>query len=58
MPNNAVTGKPQLGRPKKFVDLELVEKLAHIQCTQTEIGRDARGLGRHAGTEQAFCGDI
>src|SRR6202011_496460 len=28
-------GKP--GRPKKHVDLELVEKLAHIQCTYTEI---------------------
>ena len=36
-PNNMTTGKPKLGRPKKFVDLELVEKLAHIQCTQTEI---------------------
>src|SRR5712672_1533142 len=29
--------RPKLGRPKKFVDLELAEKLAHIQCTQTEI---------------------
>jgi hypothetical protein len=29
--------KPQRGRPKKFVDLELVEKLAHIQCTYGEI---------------------
>jgi hypothetical protein len=29
--------KPKRGRPKKFVDLELVEKLAHIQCTYGEI---------------------
>ena len=32
-----VTDKPQRGRPKKFIDLELVEKLAHIQCTYPEI---------------------
>jgi hypothetical protein len=31
------TQKPTRGRPKKFVDLELVEKLAHIQCTYGEI---------------------
>jgi hypothetical protein len=31
------TQKPRRGRPKKFVDLELVEKLAHIQCTYGEI---------------------
>lgn len=30
-------GKPVRGRPKKFIDLELVEKLAHIQCTHAEI---------------------
>src|ERR1700736_2547545 len=29
--------KSKRGRPKKFVDLELVEKLAHIQCTYGEI---------------------
>jgi hypothetical protein len=29
--------KSQRGRPKKFVDLEMVERLAHIQCTHTEI---------------------
>src|SRR6266853_2063596 len=29
--------KPKRGRPKKFVDLELVEKLAHIQCTYPEV---------------------
>ena len=29
--------KPNRGRPKKFVDLEMVERLAHIQCTHTEI---------------------
>src|SRR5215472_11914968 len=33
----AATEKPKRGRPKKFVDLELVEKLAHIQCTYGEI---------------------
>ena len=31
------TGKPKRGRPKKHIDLELVEKLAHIQCTYGEI---------------------
>src|ERR1700730_16860163 len=31
------TQKPKRGRPKKFVDLELVEKLAAIQCTYGEI---------------------
>src|SRR6266566_828926 len=36
-PNHITPGKPRLDRPKKFVDLELVEKLAHIQCTQEEI---------------------
>jgi hypothetical protein len=30
-------GKRQRGRPRKHVDLELVEKLAHIQCTYGEI---------------------
>jgi hypothetical protein len=29
--------KLKRGRPKKFVDLELVEKLAHIQCTYPEV---------------------
>jgi|SRR5579863_3912447 len=29
--------RPKRGRPKKFVDLEMVERLAHIQCTHTEI---------------------
>ena len=31
------TGTPKRGRPKKPIDLELVEKLAHIQCTYSEI---------------------
>ena len=31
------TEQPKPGRPKKFVDLELVERLAHIQCTHSEI---------------------
>jgi len=29
--------KPKRGRPRKHVDLELVEKLAHIQCTYSEV---------------------
>jgi hypothetical protein len=35
--NEQAKQKPKRGRPKKFVDLELVEKLAHIQCTHSEI---------------------
>ena len=35
--------KPKRGRPKKFVDLEMVERLAHIQCTHSEIA-SALGL--------------
>jgi hypothetical protein len=35
--NEQAKQKPKRGRPKKFVDLELVEKLAHIQCTHAEI---------------------
>src|SRR5512142_1202602 len=30
-------GTPKRGRPRKHIDLELVEKLAHIQCTHAEI---------------------
>ena len=26
-----------MARPKKILDYELIEKLAHIQCTQVEI---------------------
>jgi len=43
------------GRPKKNIDLELVEKLAQIQCTQEEI---AEVLGVHRSTllrNQDFC---
>jgi hypothetical protein len=44
-------GKPVRGRPKKRIDLELVEKLAHIQCTQAEIaatlGVSVDTLARH-----------
>lgn len=36
-PTQTDTQKPKRGRPKKHVDLELVEKLAHIQCTHSEI---------------------
>jgi hypothetical protein len=32
---NLVKGRP--GRPKIVIDWELVQKLAHIQCTQAEI---------------------
>ena len=35
--------KPKRGRPKKLVDLEMVERLAHIQCTHSEIA-SALGL--------------
>ena len=31
------TERPKRGRPKKFIDLEMVERLAHIQCTHAEI---------------------
>ena len=34
---SAETKKPKRGRPKKFVDLEMVERLAHIQCTHSEV---------------------
>src|ERR1700681_1125040 len=34
---SSLKDKSKRGRPKKFVDLELVEKLAHIQCTYGEI---------------------
>ena len=36
-PTQTEIQKPKRGRPKKHVDLELVEKLAHIQCTYSEI---------------------
>jgi hypothetical protein len=36
-PTTNGNGKRKRGRPRKFVDLELVEKLAHIQCTHSEI---------------------
>ena len=34
---NSVTEKPTRGRPKKFIDLVMVERLAHIQCTYAEV---------------------
>lgn len=34
---SAETKKPKRGRPKKFVDLDMVERLAHIQCTHSEV---------------------
>lgn len=43
--------KPKRGRPKKFVDLELVERLATIQCTHSEVatalGLSVDTLTRH-----------
>ena len=36
-PTQTEIQKPKRGRPKKHIDLELVEKLAHIQCTYSEI---------------------
>ena len=36
-PTQTEIQKPKRGRPKKHVDLELVERLAHIQCTHAEI---------------------
>ena len=48
---NTQKGKPKRGRPKKFVDLEMVELLAHIQCTHAEIASARNGsvdtLWRH-----------
>ncbi len=47
-------GKPKgkAGRPKIVIDWELVQKLAHIQCTQSEIastvGVSVDTLHRHA----------
>ena len=32
-----VKAKSKAGRPKIVIDWELVQKLAHIQCTQAEI---------------------
>lgn len=43
------------GRPKKEIDYALVEKLAHIHCTQEEI---AEVLGVHRSTllrNKRFC---
>jgi hypothetical protein len=44
--------KGKAGRPKIVIDWELVQKLAHIQCTQTEIastvGVSVDTLHRHA----------
>ena len=43
------------GRPKKVIDYNLVEKLAHIMCTQEEIATmfdcDVRTLQR----DEEFC---
>src|SRR5256885_12844272 len=59
MPSNNVTlGKHKLGRHKKFVDLEMVERLAHIQCTQEEIsyalGVSVDTLTRHKHFAEIF----
>ena len=52
------------GRPKIVIDWELVQKLAHIQCTQPEIAStvgvsvDVIELSRHrmAENSRAFAG--
>ena len=36
-PSESASPKPKRGRPKKPIDLPMVEKLAHIQCTHVEI---------------------
>lgn len=47
--------KKKMGRPKFQIDYDLVNKLAHIQCTQEEIasivGCDVRTLQR----DEEFC---
>jgi hypothetical protein len=44
-----------MGRPKKAIDYDLVQRLAHIQCTQTEIAA-ALGLSvRTLERDQKFC---
>ena len=43
------------GRPKKAIDYDLVQRLAHIQCTQTEIAA-ALGLSvRTLERDNRFC---
>jgi hypothetical protein len=54
--HRTATQKPQRGRPKKFVDLELVEKLAHIQCTHSEIA-SALGISVDTLTRNAHFAD-
>jgi len=47
--------KKRAGRPKTKLDYELIEKLAHIQCTQEEI---ASVIGVHRSTllrDEEFC---
>jgi hypothetical protein len=50
--------KPARGRPKKFVDLEMVERLASIQCTHTEVasalGTSVDTLTRHPNFAEVY----
>src|SRR5436190_4593701 len=50
-------GKPKLGRPRKFVDLEMVERLAHLQCTQEEIS-SALGVSVDTLTRHKYFAEI
>lgn len=47
--------KKRVGRPKIKLDYELIEKLAHIQCTQSEIA-DILGIStRTLRKDEEFC---
>jgi hypothetical protein len=54
----ADTKKPKRGRPKKFVDLEMIERLASIQCTHTEVasalGISVDTLTRHPNFAEVY----
>ena len=44
------------GRPKKVIDYDLVEKLAHIQCTQQEIAAILKCSVDTLQRNKKFCG--
>jgi hypothetical protein len=43
------------GRPKSIIDYELVEKLAHIQCTQEEIANIIGVSTKTLQRDDEFC---
>ena len=43
------------GRPKKKIDYNMVEKLAHIQCTQEEIAQILEVSARTLQRDEEFC---